>query len=696
MNYNIVQEGKGLISDFSSADIQVRRSAARKLKNALIGSCERKSIFLSLGIVHVLCRTLTEEVDDSVIADVTTAIGSLAHGDIDHVQAVCTTDVVVQVLRQLRSSDMHVLSSCARTLKTIWQAAPLEHLTAAVGEVVTNDVIEQLVKLLRLSSIGIVLPVVAVLGQCCSSEERRACADNVGGINALLQLLQRADHASELYRTVLSTLEAWTHDSHLMCAKVAAAIKPTTDDARTTSTSTLDFVGDMVTLIRHGGTPIRLVAANCLTNLHREKAIALPDTTTTMLLTMLVKLLREGHVEYLSSTLLALARLIDGEERLQLQTSSAEVIPLLLKMLGAPPAPPLTAPTTTRRWAGLASPARTHEAALLAVAAVCSKNAVARNEVVAPTSWGRIVAALRSENLGTRRAATRCILSISRSVRTLRTALVDKHLAQKLCIMLDDDDYEVRCTTAAAICNVVMEFSPVKKTAMDIGVVDKLVQGTHDSHGEFRLNCIWALKNLLFEADSPTASVTKSRVMAVLTWPHLLALVADVLPTVQEQALGTLRNLVFGSRTDVANVITGCGGEDSFFALLETHLLHDNAKCQEQTLYIICNATADATSTAELKDTIMARPELLALIFACLAPTVVARVKVAALWCIINLAWAASPGAEKRQRALLQLDVLGALQALHRDTDLDVKDRAKSTLEQFTAFDFDGLVPMEL
>lgn len=155
--------------------------------------------------------------------------------------------------------------------------------------------------------------------------------------------------------------------------------------------------------------------------------------------------------------------------------------------------------------------------------------------------------------------------------------------------MLDDSDYEVRCTTAAAICNVVMEFSPVKKTAMDVGVIDKLVQGTHDSHGEFRLNCIWGLKNLLFEADSPTASVTKSRVMAVLTWPHLLALVDDALPTVQEQALGTLRNLVFGSKTDVSNSIAGCGGLDRFFALLEKHLHSDNPKCQEQvTRTLLC------------------------------------------------------------------------------------------------------------
>lgn len=50
--------------------LQVRRCAARSLKNALIGSCERKSVYLSLGIVQKLCSTLQEEIDDKVIADV--------------------------------------------------------------------------------------------------------------------------------------------------------------------------------------------------------------------------------------------------------------------------------------------------------------------------------------------------------------------------------------------------------------------------------------------------------------------------------------------------------------------------------------------------------------------------------------------------------------------------------------------------
>jgi len=121
-----------------------------------------------------------------------------------------------------------------------------------------------------------------------------------------------------------------------------------------------------------------------------------------------------------------------------------------------------------------------------------------------------------------RRAAASCILSVSRSVQTLRTTLVESGVTRPLCGLLDDGDMQVRCTAVAAMCNLVMEFSPVKKLAMDLGVIAKLVKGTHSEHSELRLNSVWGLKNLLYEADSPEASVAKSRVMDLLSWPQLL------------------------------------------------------------------------------------------------------------------------------------------------------------------------------
>eukprot|EP00035_Acanthoeca_spectabilis_P014770 m.287224 g.287224 ORF g.287224 m.287224 type:complete len:129 (-) comp16218_c0_seq39:751-1137(-) len=109
---------------------------------------------------------------------------------------------------------------------------------------------------------------------------------------------------------------------------------------------------------------------------------------------------------------------------------------------------------------------------------MASKSETARKAVVKHAQWSHILVGLQDPSAQVRRAATKFVLSISRSVRILRTALVESSLADPLCKMLEDNDLEVRVHAAAAMCNVVMEFSPVKKMAMDLGVIQKLVIGT--------------------------------------------------------------------------------------------------------------------------------------------------------------------------------------------------------------------------
>lgn len=141
---------------------------------------------------------------------------------------------------------------------------------------------------------------------------------------------------------------------------------------------------------------------------------------------------------------------------------------------------------------------------------------------------------------------------------------------------------------------------------------------------------------------------------------------------------------VYGTMTDVDSTVRWCGGREAFYALLESKMIDATPRCREQVLYILCNATASATSTTSHKDYIVSLDGLLQQIIVNLHHTD-APVKVAALWCIINLAWAESVGVAHRQQALLKHDILTAVQNLQNDPDLDVKDRAKTTLEQFSS-----------
>ena len=84
--------------------------------------------------------------------------------------------------------------------------------------------------------------------------------------------------------------------------------------------------------------------------------------------------------------------------------------------------------------------------------------------------------------------------------------------------------------------------------------MEKLVALANASDTSLRLNSIWALKNLLFQADSEI----KRNVMKVLTYPRLRELVEESEVGLQEQALNLLRNLACGKQ-EVLLYIDGIG-----------------------------------------------------------------------------------------------------------------------------------------
>lgn len=153
-----------------------------------------------------------------------------------------------------------------------------------------------------------------------------------------------------------------------------------------------------------------------------------------------------------------------------------------------------------------------------------------------------IITGLGDNCAPTRLACTKCILSLSRSVRQLRTCLIDAGLAQPLFQLLFDTDIEVQVAASAALCNIILDFSPMKQIIIEKGGVTRLVQLILGGSAALRLNAIWALKNMLYQADLSL----KRRVMDELGWNNLSALVDDSNIALQEQALSLLRNLVCG------------------------------------------------------------------------------------------------------------------------------------------------------
>ena len=189
--------------------------------------------------------------------------------------------------------------------------------------------------------------------------------------------------------------------------------------------------------------------------------------------------------------------------------------------------------------------------------------------------------------------------------KSLRTVLVDANITPILLPLLNDPAPNVQEYAIATLCNIVLDFSPLKTLVIDGGGLEilnniinlnsTLLDEEHDSNNNSKLlllNSMWAIKNLLYQADG----VIKRRVMQSLTFDTLYRLsMTTKHDDVKVQAMYIWRNLACASATDVAFVLDGLDTPARFLDLVHDALLHARDSSDEdlltQVLYLLVNCS---------------------------------------------------------------------------------------------------------
>ncbi|XP_028167531.1 armadillo repeat-containing protein 8-like [Ostrinia furnacalis] len=288
-----------------------------------------------------------------------------------------------------------------------------------------------------------------------------------------------------------------------------------------------------------------------------------------------------------------------------------------------------------------------------------------------------IVNGMNNPEPAVRLAAVRCLHSLSRSVQQLRTTFQDHAVWRPLMQLLSDSPgTELLTVGSSTLCNLLLEFSPAKEPMLDQGAVEMLCNLTKRPEAALRLNGIWALMNMAFQAEQKV----KQRILCCLGTEQMFRLLGDSDTRVIMKTLGLLRNLL-STRQHIDAIMSEYCSQvmQAVIVVLEGSY---PAEVKEQALCILGNIG----DGEKAKDLIMANEDVLRKLVDYLAHPE-SKLQEAALFVAGNLVWRGEAGAAARQARLADLGVLRALKLLRARQDAaHLHDKVKTALAQFNEF----------
>ncbi|KAF9120353.1 hypothetical protein BGW39_011482 [Mortierella sp. 14UC] len=644
-----------------------RIKSLRFIKNNIIGNKTKKDLYIQLGIVSRLQDIIStkDDKDSQLKIQAVIVLGSFAFGNESNILALTNSGVVEPLLNCLNpSGDSKLIEAAARTLNAIYASPKVSRQQLFLG-----NHLHVLVQLLdtfsskhrsgqEIVQVHTAELVASILARCCETLEQQMQIADSGAIPLLMRLL--ASGISKSQEAALGALAALVKDNPEL-AQVIAQMRLEKGERPA------PFI---LRLVRDKSSTMRLAAATCLTYLNRAGVI--PEHNSDIMLTVLpilVKMLQlTGPVQETAPQVLA--HLIWESENMQKAVCDMEAIPKLASIISQ-------MDEEDNVYGIVGQKDKLKENSLLALAAISQLKEDCRKQVIEAKVLSHIVSAMSHPSVGVRAAACQCTRSLSRSVKNLRTSLVDAGIENPLFQLLSDEDLGVLRSATATLCNIVLDVSPMKKTIMERGIVSKFVRMISYGDNVVRLNTVWAIKNLVFEAESEV----KENVMRQFGYNNLVLLLNDSEPAVQEQALNLVRNLAHKREHDIEQVFKGLGN-GQLLSIIEEKLSWDDPRLLEHALYVLVNI---ATGSEYHKQNILKRQGILRSVLRSMNHES-AAIRVASIWVIINLTWPDDKVSHSVHECVTLLRSMGVedrLLALNADHDLDVRDRVKTALQHF-------------
>ncbi|WOK93064.1 hypothetical protein Cni_G01757 [Canna indica] len=626
----------------------------REVKNQIIGNKTKKLRYLHLGAVPKIVSVLAAASqggaghgDAAVIVQAAAAIGSFACGVEDGVRAVLDSGALPHLTSILSHPEEKVVDAGARSLKMIFQSK-----LAPKYDVLQEKNLKFIFSLLDSDNENVTELAACIIAHSCErSEEQKALCD-AGVLQKLVSLLGGSSNQKDACLNSIEAVVKYNPEvsSKFACIDYGKALKALTN---------------LILDRRHPHT--RFLACKCLIAVGQASPCHVEELQIkSKLVLVLVELLEEpGRVG--DEVPFSLKTLIEDNEELHKQALSVNAVEKLCSFLHM-------SSINERRLQGL----------LIALAELSSKLEECRCQLISPQVLSLIIDALKHDRTDVRVAACYCIRNITRSLKNISAGcLSSEAVIVQFVQLLDDPSKLVQIAALSALCNIVVNGATRKSVLIRSEGVSRLVQLSKSMDSALRYVSVQVLRNLLFLADI----TDKECILKELTLSTLASLVYDSDCSIQEQALALLNNLMDG-----CDSIKHLFAEDNMIldAIMRQLKNSSSVGVCIQGMFVLCNIAA----RSELeKDSVMnflvpshedSCNRSLAIKF---LQSKENSLRVACLWCLVNLTNPNSGGLSRRVTRLRDAGIIFQLKSMLNDPCLDCKLRVRMILEQCTEFE---------
>uniref|UniRef100_A0A3B5Q057 Armadillo repeat-containing protein 8 n=1 Tax=Xiphophorus maculatus TaxID=8083 RepID=A0A3B5Q057_XIPMA len=621
------------------------------MKNAVIGNNKQKANLIVLGAVPRLLYLLQQSSSSLQLrTECAVVLGSLAMGTENNIKSLVDCHIIPTLLQGLLCPDLVFTEACLRCLRTVF----ISPVTPVQLLYTDPTVIPHLMSLLS-NSQRTQEYITQIFSHCCKTPEHQTVLFNHGAIQNIAPLL-----ISPSYKVRMQALKCFSVLAYENTQVSMTLVNVLVDGEQLTQV----FVKMMQ---RDQPVEMQLTAAKCLTYMCRAGAIRTDDGCIVLkTLPCLVRMCSKEHLlEERVEGAETLAYLMEPDVELQRIASTTDHLVAMLADYFKYPSSVSAIADIKRLDHDLKHAHELRQAAFKLYASLGSNDEDIRKKITETENMmDRIVSGLSESSIKVRLAAVRCLHSLSRSVQQLRTSFHDHAVWKPLMKLLQNAPDEVLVMASSTLCNLLLEFSPSKEPILESGVIELLCSLTQSDSPALRVNGIWALMNMAFQADQKV----KVEIVRCLGTEQLFRLLSDPDTNVLMKTLGLLRNLL-STRPHIDQIMSSHGKQIMQAVTLILEAEH-SIEVKEQTLCILANI-ADGNTAKEL---IMTNDDMLQKIKYYMGHSNV-KLQLAATFCVSNLIWNEEDGSQDRQDKLREMGFVDVLHKLTQSADPNLSDR---------------------